>query len=326
MKPSNPIDSSAMALVTIALLAVISSDAFAAKCLYVSSYHKGYEWNDGIERGLDTGLKGKCTVDKIYMDAKRHPDDAFGKQMAIKVKEYIDSTKPDVVIACDDPASKYLVAPYYKDAMLPIVFCGINWTAEPYGYPYSNVTGMIEISPIQQLSAQVVKIQGNIKHGIFLGSDDISQQKEAGFNQEIYKKAGIRITPILARTMSEWEDGFRKAQNEQLLIVGNYASIADWDADKARNIVNSHVKVLTVSNYDWMAPYVMLAMTKVAEEQGEWSARTALTILGGRSPKNIPIVVNRQTNIFVNPSLLKKAGIKLPAYLMQKGIKAGEPN
>jgi len=41
---------------------VPSSDA--AKCLYISSYHKGYEWNDGIERGLEAELKGQCVVQR----------------------------------------------------------------------------------------------------------------------------------------------------------------------------------------------------------------------------------------------------------------------
>ena len=46
-----------------------------------------------------------------------------------KAKAEIDAFKPDVVIAADDNASKYLIEPYFKDAALPFVFCGVNWDA-----------------------------------------------------------------------------------------------------------------------------------------------------------------------------------------------------
>lgn len=308
------------------LLGGIATEAFAAKCLYVSSYHKGYEWQDGIERGIESTLKGKCDMDRFYMDTKRHPDDAFGEKTALDAKAYIESTKPDIVIACDDPASKYLVVPYFKNASLPFVFCGINWTVEPYGYPFTNVTGMIEISPIQKLVEQTGKILGKVKHATFLASDDISQHKEAELNREIYKKAGITISPVFVKTMGEWEAEFKKAQKDKLLVLGNNAAIKGWDAVEAKRIIGAYSRAFSVTNYDWMAPYAMLSLTKVAEEQGEWSAKTALTILRGKNPKSIPIIVNQRTNIFVNPALLKSAGIKLPPYLMQKGIKVGEPD
>ena len=49
---------------------LIHSSVFASTCLYVSSYHKGYEWSDGIEQGIATVLKGKCKLDKFYMDTE----------------------------------------------------------------------------------------------------------------------------------------------------------------------------------------------------------------------------------------------------------------
>ncbi len=63
----------------------------------------------------------------------------------------IDSWQPDVVIASDDNASKYLIAPYYKGGDLPFVFCGLNWDASVYGFPAKNVTGMVEVAQIPQL-------------------------------------------------------------------------------------------------------------------------------------------------------------------------------
>lgn len=85
------------------------------------------------------------------MDTKRNKSDDFIKEVALKAKNIIETFKPDVVIAADDNASKYLIEPYYKNASLPFVFCGVNWDASVYGYPYRNVTGMVEVAGAKKL-------------------------------------------------------------------------------------------------------------------------------------------------------------------------------
>lgn len=85
------------------------------------------------------------------MDTKRNPAEEFSKAAALKARTTIEEFRPDVVIASDDNASKYLIMPYYKDAELPFVFCGINWDASIYGFPYKNVTGMIEVALVSEI-------------------------------------------------------------------------------------------------------------------------------------------------------------------------------
>lgn len=302
-----------------------AADALAAQCLYVSSYHKGYEWNDGIERGLEEGLKGKCALSRFYMDTNRHTDSEFAKQKALEAKQLIEQLRPDVVIACDDAASKYLVQPYFRNAAIPFVFCGVNWTVKSYGYPYANVTGMIEIAPIKPLMKEVRGLLPTVKSGIYLAADVITQHKEFEENRQTYAQGGIRMSPVFVRTMAEWKAGFAAAQKADFVVLGTNAGIGDWDGASVQRSVLASVKKLVVTNYDWMAPFAVLAMTKLAEEQGEWSAHLAQTILDGARAGTLPIVVNRRWQTYVNPELADKAGIRLPPRLVHKAIKAGKP-
>ena len=122
------------------------------KVMYIDSYHEGYAWSDGITNGVRTVLEGKNIELRIVrMDTKRNTGKNFIRQAAMTAKNAIGEFQPDVVIASDDNASKYLIKPFYKDASLPFVFCGINWDASMYGYPYKNVTGMIEVAPVPEL-------------------------------------------------------------------------------------------------------------------------------------------------------------------------------
>ena len=303
---------------------IFGTDAFAAKCLYVSSYHKGYEWNDGIERGLDQGLEGKCELSKFYMDTNRNTEPEHAKQKALEAKQLIEKTRPDVVIACDDGASKYLVQPYFRNAGVPIVFCGVNWTVKAYGYPYTNVTGMIEIAPIKPLMKEVQNLIKSVNSGIYLAADVITQRKEFEENREAYAQGGIKMSPIFAKTMAEWKAGFAAAQKADFVVIGTNAGIKDWNDADAYQSVMSHAKKLIVTNYDWMAPYAILAVTKIAEEQGEWSAHLALSILSGTKPDTLPIVVNRRWQIFVNVDLANKVGFQLPPRLVHKAVKVGK--
>lgn len=312
-----------LALAAIAML--FSAEGHAASCLYVSSYHKGYEWNDGIERGIEAGLKGHCELSRFYLDTNRHTDPDFARRKAVEARDLIARTRPDVVIACDDAASMYLVKPYYKDAQLPIVFCGVNGSVDAYGYPYTNATGMIEIAPIKPLMKEVRSLVSRLNSGVYLAADVITQRKEFEENREAYALGGIKLTAMFVKTMAEWSAAFAAAQNADFVVLGTNAGIADWGSANAHRAVLAGTRKLTVTNYDWMAPFAVLAMTKVAEEQGEWSAYLARTILGGARPDTLPIVVNRRWQTYVNPTLARQAGIQLPPRLVHQALKADGP-
>ncbi len=313
------------ALILIALLYGISFSnlAVAAKCLYVSSYHSGYEWNDGIEKGIDKGLDNQCTIDKFYMDTKRNPDVEFAKKMALAAKKHIEETKPDVVIACDDNASRYLVMPYFKDADLPIVFCGLNWTVSEYKYPYTNTTGMVEVVPIRPLLDVVKNVVKSIKNGVYLSPDVHTEHKDFLRYKKIYAEHNISLEGVFVSKLADWKKAYLDAQKSDLIVLGNNAGINDWNIEEVTRYAEQHATTFSVTNYDWMMPYTMFAMTKIPEEQGEWAAEIAISILNGQRPADIPIVVNRKWNIFANPNLLKSANIKLSPHLLQNATKVG---
>ena len=104
------------------------------KIFFINSYHVGYPSSDGVTQGIQETLAGKdIDLEIFYLDTKQHP---AVDQIKGKVKEAlrkIEQFSPDVVIASDDNAVKYLVAPYLDTAGIPVVFCGVNWSAEQYG-------------------------------------------------------------------------------------------------------------------------------------------------------------------------------------------------
>lgn len=289
-----------------------------AKCLFVSSYHKGYAWSDGVERGLRSALEGRCELRQFDMDTKRLKSETEKQQKALEAKAMIESWSPDIVITADDNAAKYLIQRYYQDADLPFVFSGVNWTVDAYGFPYSNVTGMIEVAPIEPTFDRAEEVSPGVRSAFYIGADTLTEKKNLKRFQEVSKRRGIKLEFALAGTMKEWMAAYRKAQANDLIIMGSNAGINDWDQEQIRSFVGRAAKRLSVTNHYWMMPYTMIGVTKVAEEHGEWAGQTALKILGGMQPGEIPIVANSRRDIWINPEVLSAADISLPRGLLRK--------
>lgn len=309
-------------IILIALCAGFFSTAVSAKkCLYIASYHQGYEWSDGVERGLKQQLAGQCELKQFNMDTKRNPGEAFKKQAGMKARDLILSWKPDVVIASDDNASKYVIQPYFKNHKIPFAFCGINWNVDAYGYPYSNATGMVEVAPITALLDKVTDIIGRPRNAFYLGVDVLTERKNFSRFEEEADKRQIKLSKGLATTAEEWVKYYKQAQQYDFVIIGGNAGINDWNKSLILNTIMQSTQKLSITIQGWMVPYTIFGLTKIPEEQGEWAAKVALSILDGEKPSDIPIVANRKWDIWVNESILKQTDVNIPRSLIRKAKK-----
>ncbi|MBW9266168.1 MAG: hypothetical protein K1565_11640 [Candidatus Thiodiazotropha sp. (ex. Lucinisca nassula)] len=310
-------------LIALVLLfsALLSSQAVANKCLFISSYHTGYAWSDGVESGLRETLGGKCELKQFDMDTKRRKDEVSKKEAARKARELIERWRPDVVITADDNAAKYVIKPFFKDHQVPFVFCGINWNVDEYGFPYSNTTGMVEVAPIDVLFDNARHIQGGAHRAIYIGASTLTERKNLKRFKRAADKHSIVLEDRLVNTTKEWMSAYKEAQEFDFVVIGSNSGINDWNTKSVSDFVVESTKTLTLTNHGWMMPYTLLGLTKIPEEHGEWAALVALAILDGTKPSEIPIVSNRKWDIWINHTILEQSGIRLPESLLRKAKK-----
>lgn len=317
------INNSVLLFLLLACLMLLSPfRATAATCLWVSSYAPGYEWNDGIGKGIHSVLDGRCEISEFHMDTKRNKSHDFARKQALKAKTLISQLKPDVVIASDDNASKFLVAPHFKNLEIPFVVCGINWSVKEYGYPYSNVTGVVEIFPVNPLVRSVKEILSiGAGHGLLLVPDTRTAHKNFTHLKRHFSHSDFQLDALFANTFDEWKQGFLEGQSYDFMVLLNNSGIEGWNDAAARNHVITHGKQLSISFNRWMLPYSMVVFTKIPEEQGEWAGNMALAILEGSDPSQIPMTSNQRWNEYINTGLLKRSGIRLPRELQERAIR-----
>ncbi len=311
----------AISLFLSTLVVPLTASSGASKCLYVSSYHRGYAWSDGVEQGLRKVLTGHCEIRQIDMDTKRNKSAEFKQSAAVAVKREIESWQPDVVIVSDDNAAKYVVQQYYRDAATPFVFSGVNWTVKEYGFPYSNVTGIIEVAPLEAMLTHAIKYSGGARKAVYLGADTLTEKKNLERVAETSKKLGIELEGILVPSADEWKTQYRAAQNADFIVMGSYSGISGWDETELATFAVEHARKLTVTSHEWMMPFSTVGFTKIPQEHGEWAAHSAIEILKGKSPREIPIVANRDWDLWINAAHLESTRVKLPRKFLRKAKK-----
>jgi len=299
----------------------VTQNVFAWTCVYVSSYHKGYAWSDGIERALREGLEGRCELIQFNMDTKRNKDELYKIQKGREIADKIKQIKPDVLIVSDDNAAKYLIVPYFRGGKTPVVFSGINWTVKEYGFPARNVTGMIEVAPVIPMLEWARKLTQQGKKGLYIGANTLTETK---FLKQVVKVAAdmdMIIDGVLVDTLEAWQEAFQQATDVDFIILGSPSGIVDWDFNLAEDIVRKSAGKLTLTNYDWMMSIAMLGFVEISEEHGRWSAKVSIAILEGLPIQRIPIIASRKWEVYENPQLLKLSGIKISKALRARAKK-----
>lgn len=299
---------------TLMLATVNCTHGAEKKVLHIDSYHEGYAWSDGIVDGIKSVLGNEYELKIHRMDTKRNADEDSKKTAADAAKAVIEEYKPDVVICADDNAAKYLIVPFFKEKDLPFVFCGVNWDASGYGLPCKNITGMVEVSLVEPLMKQLkVHAKGN-RIG-FIGPDITTAHKEA---ENITKTFGLEMESYFAKDYEDWKKGYLALQEktDMIMIASNGGLYDEQEADQ-KAFVRANTKVPTGALYDFMAPFAMITYGKLASEQGEWAAATAIRILEGTRPADIPVVQNKKGKLFVNLAIAKALDAKIPLQTLK---------
>ena len=281
-------------------------------CFYVSSYHVGLQWSDNIEAALRTALDGHCRIESFHMDTKRRRDPAYmvaaGKAAHARMLE----VRPDVVIASDDNAARHFIEPWLLGTDMPVVFTGINWTIEEYNLPAPNVTGMIEVAPLEPLLQLGVKLSGGGRRALYFAGDTVSSHKDLHRLRLAGRKLGMSIDSILVDSLVSWHDNWRRVQDQyDFIFVGHPGAFDGWDEESMRRFTLDNTRIPVLASATQAMPWAAVGLTRLPEELGEWAGASAVAILDGLPPSDIPLVTNRRWEAWINEPMVERIGLDI---------------
>jgi ABC-type uncharacterized transport system substrate-binding protein len=324
-------------VVTIGVILLVVTGLFSqaatsgsCKVLVVMSYDAGYEWVVEIREGIESVLGGSCNITYFYMDTKR--DLEGGLQKAEEAYALYRELQPDGVIAADDNAQSMFVVPYLKDKVkTPVMFCGVNYAPEKYGYPASNVSGVLERFHISQSLALAAQLVPSIKTVAYFMYD--SPTGGAILEEFKSKEHTFPLESVAVRTPKTLKETVAMASELQqqcdVLFTPSMQGIMDGDGSSMtdKEVIPILAKTFgkpVIGGSSINIKYGILCGVVVSgQEQGATAARMLLKAIEGTHVSEILITTNRKGRAMVNVTVMKAFGIK-PKPILLKGAEIVE--
>ena len=298
-------------LIVILSSLLISHVALALpKVLYINSYHAGYEWSDKAQETFLKALpEDSYQTHVIYMDTKRNKKEEEIRNKAYEISKFVEIFKPDIIVAADDNASKYVIKPYFSYKETPVVFHGVNLDASIYGYPYSNTTGLIELEGLEGLlKATRAYTQSNSVGMIF--ADTTTGNKKRNF----YRNRNMGdFESFIVRDFDEFmQKALEINGSKDILAIDGVTALEGYDFEKAKQFLKENFDIPIVSVSTSCKNLVHYGYVNRPEEHGAWAAQAVKRILDGANPSDIPIEESSHSEIYINYSMLEGSGQKPP--------------
>lgn len=281
-----------------------------SKVFFINSYHEGYAPSDEsmnafVERAEAYGMQ----IEVMFMDSKRNPDAFHMLDASHRFLKRFEKLQPDVVVAADDNAVRYIVAPFLRGSTTPVVFVGVNWSCTQYGLPAANVTGILEVLPIGEALEIAESLAPRGKRLLVLSEKSNSEEKNREVLDPFFRERGLSPSYQFVRSFEEWKQAFREAQDTfDLVYLPTNGAIQGWNHEEAQEWVSNVIKIPVFTCDDFMMPYCVFGLTKIAAEQGELGFERTLLILNGERPDRIPVIGNTQSRMWINASLAEAIG------------------
>jgi ABC-type uncharacterized transport system substrate-binding protein len=311
---------------TIGVKPIMASNFTKHDVLVVMSYEQNNPWCREIKDGIEKALNEKYRATYFYMDTKI--DMSGGKSKAREAYALYQNLRPKGVITADDNAQWMFVLPYLKNKVeTPVMFCGVNASPEKYGYPASNVSGILERGHIKESIAFVKQLTSEVATIGFITK--ISPSGSALFNQ-VSSESDDYLLKVTAKREVKTLNELRTVsadmrQQSDVLFVDSMEGILDDTGTGMNNkeITKSLQKYyglkIVGSNRYHVENGALCAVVKTGQEQGRTAAEMLIMAMEGTPISKIGIRKNHNGKRLLNVETMRAARIK-PKHRVLRGV------
>ncbi len=287
------------------------------KVLVVMSYEETYPWVQEMKEGIDSVLAGEHEVRYFYMDTKGNLKG--GPQKAEEAYALYREFQPDGVIAADDNAQSMFVVPYMKGKVkTPVMFCGVNADAEKYGYPASNVSGILERIHIAESVALAQQIIPSLKtFGFMIKKSPTGNAMLKQVQSESDRYVARFVASEEPNTLKEAISMAKKLRGQcDMLLLSTLHGISDEHGRPVDNkeAIQTVLKAFgkpAIAYTGYEVKYgTLCAVQQTGQEQGKTAAEMLLKAMQGTPVSEIPITRNYNGKRVINVTALKALGIR----------------
>ena len=299
------------------------SSALQAKPIYVATTaiveHPALDAvRDGIKQTLnDNGYSGD-NLKFTYESAQGKPE------IAAQIARKMVGDNPDIIVAIATPSAQATVA---TNSSIPIVFSAVT---DPVAAklvptlekPGGNVTGLSDMANVKEHLELIKEFVPNLKAvGIPYNPGETNAVSMLATIKVEAEKMGIKIVESAAPKSSDVMIAAKQ-------LVGKVDAIYCPIDNTIISAVESVVKVgidaqipVFAGDTDTVARGAVAAVGYDYFDLGRQTGDIVVRILKGEKPGSIDVKMAKGTNLFVNPKMAKKMGIKIPEAVLSRATK-----
>ncbi|MCI5140177.1 MAG: hypothetical protein D3909_00200 [Candidatus Electrothrix sp. ATG1] len=312
--------------VTILVIFLVITNLSKPRILVLHSYSLNFSWTRDINVGIQRILKHKpYSIRWHYMDTKRNPSTEYKEKAGKIAINAIDQWNPNIIIAVDDNAQKFVAVHFKNKKSTNIVFTGVNAAAKAYGYDEAkNVTGILERIPFQEFREIFVQILPKNKRRIVHISDASVTSQLIHDELTNVKWSPLKLVQSFqCETFEDWKEVINKAHKlGDILLVTHYHTLQDKNGRTVspQDVMEWTAPRLKIPDIGCWGFFVedggMMSVAVSPYEQGEEAAKMAVQIIEEKIPPHeIDIKVNNLYVVYMRGSSLKEKNITLPKML-----------
>ncbi len=292
-------------------------EAAQYKVFVVMSYDETYPFEVEMREGIEAALSSTCELTYFYMNTKKNF--AGGSQKAQEAYALYQQLQPDGVITADDDAQAMFVVPYLKDKVnTPVMFCGVNAEPGKYGYPASNVSGILERGHVRESLALAQQLQPSIKTFARIVKDTPMSRGDVESVRLDAEAAGmVFIDAMLPTTIQEAVDLATTLKEQcDAVLVSTLQGIIDENNQPMTNraaisrVVAAFGKLTIGSTLSDVQDGTLCAVIQSGQEQGRTAAEMLLKAMTGTPVSEIPITQNKFGRRIINVDVMNALKIK----------------
>lgn len=278
--------------------------------LLLHSYHPGMTWVENINDAVQEVLQPQANdlvIYTEYMDTKRHNSEAYYRVLEKLYEEKYRNVRFDLILSSDNNAFDFLVK--NRDWLfgdVPVAFCGVNGFEKKMLHGVTGFTGVAEKFSARE-TVEVMLAQHPDLRSIYIINDYLTTGR--AWKKEMEKdlrpfEGKVELVYSENLTLEELKGKVDSLDEHAAVLMGVY--YADRD--------NNYITYEKVGSYllgDSKAPVYCLLNFNISNNviggkviggysQGAAMSRTALRILDGEKPGEIPILFSDSNQYVFN--------------------------
>jgi len=289
------------------------------RVLVLHSYYLGFTWTDDITTGINKVFAqwaGNVELHYEFMDAKRHPETDYLKNLNKLYQLKYPAGTIDLIICSDDQALTYLLT---TEAQLfpnvPIVFCGVNDYDPSMRNQGRPLTGVIErIDPLSTLDI-ALKLHPDARRIVVITDSTRTGRAIHATARNIFKKYEDRFkfSYLYDYTMEELQQEVAKLSKETLVLLFVFnrdRSGKNFTHENSLKLIKNHCHVPIYSFWNFYLDHgIVGGMITNGHSQGKVAAELATRIIEGEKASEIPVVTESPNEFMFDYKQLQQFSI-----------------